>query len=197
MANHLTQQNTQNIALIIENNDYSVNYANVIRDNFDGNIVLDIKINSDEKDLTIVAKQVAEIESDVDHIIVLAVNESLNKGIFTALDNEGILTTVSPKIIGGDPLLPHTIIDTFGEKLNGAQTVLISDQIETQQTDIKDQLLADYEIQSTESFTIISADSAQLVIDAINTVGYDSESIKTYLNTFTQETPRNGLVGDF
>ena len=99
LANYLADNDAENIAIIVENNDYSVGYGKVVEDNFEGNIVLNEKINADEKDLSIIAKKIADIEAEVDYIVFVSVTESLTNNLYAALDNEEILETIRDRIV--------------------------------------------------------------------------------------------------
>lgn len=196
LANTLDTTWVKNIALLVENNDYSINYAKVVREQFNGTIVIDEKINPDEKDLSIVAKNIKESIDSIDKVIFIAVTETLNMGYVQALENEDMLPTYNDKFMWAEAFLVDTILDEFGEKIDGFQTMVLSDELEWAE-EITAAVTEGYEVKTNEIFLALMADSADMVLDAIEEGGNDATNIKEYIAAFTAESPRKSLVGDF
>jgi len=195
-ADLLTEDWAENIALFVENNDYSINYANVVKDNFDWKILVEEKIDPAEKDLSIVAKKIADVADEADKIIFIAVTETLNSGIFTALDNEWILSDISTKLMWAEVFLVDSVLEAHWSKLDWVTTLVQSENLPW-----VDEILTDltdwYEVKSADLFMVLLADSAAMIVDALTQVWEDSEAIKNYIAGFTEENPRKSLFGDF
>jgi len=197
VAGYLESQWAQSISLITENSDYAISYGQAVKDNFDGDIVLEEKIQADEKDLSIVAKKIWWIVETSDFIIFAAANESLNKWLLLALENEWILETVQEKLLGGEVMLTDSVLEELWSAVNGVKTTTLSDRLGWDFSAVLADLQNDYDVKSSNVFIMLLADSADLLIDAISEVGTDAEAVKNYISGFTQENPRVSLIGDF
>ena len=195
MVDYLEEQNAEKIAFIVEANDYSVWYAQVVKDSFQGEIVFDEKVNTEEKDLSIVAKKVADNIDNLDMLVFIPVNESFTNNMFTALDNEGVLEQLQDRIIWAEAMLNEVTRDAFWAKLNGTKTVILSsiNDLWDNALSLADKMLAWYEVNSNESFMVLLADSADLVLDAIKEVWYESDAIQQYLANIDQTNPRESF----
>jgi branched-chain amino acid transport system substrate-binding protein len=83
------EQEAESIALIYENTDYAAAYANVIRETFAGEIVIDEKFATEEKDFSILAKNVVDSADEVDYIVYIPQSEATMISFVKALQGEG------------------------------------------------------------------------------------------------------------
>lgn len=63
------------IALVYANNDYSIAYAQAIKNVYKGKITVDIKIDEDEKDFSIIAKNIASHKTDAQAIVTIPLGD--------------------------------------------------------------------------------------------------------------------------
>jgi ABC-type branched-subunit amino acid transport system substrate-binding protein len=69
IADYLNDKWSKNIAVLYENTDYAVDFFQTLKPLYKWNILIDEKINSDERDLWIVAKKVAKQVESLDAVI--------------------------------------------------------------------------------------------------------------------------------
>ena len=111
LVDHLDTNNIDTIALVYENVDYPVAYANTVKDLFDGNIVLEEKFNTDEKDMSIIASRIAAASNEIDQIIFLPQGDTSAIAFVRALNNAEIWTEFASKTIGAEAVMSDTFMN--------------------------------------------------------------------------------------
>jgi len=199
LVDHLDTNNIDTIALVYENVDYPVAYANTVKDLFDGNIVLEEKFNTDEKDMSIIASRIAAASNEIDQIIFLPQGDTSAIAFVRALNNAEIWTEFASKTIGAEAVMSDTFMNELWALTNGIKVVQFPpfEELDNKAVSFMDDYSNSYEVKSNPVFVILDAESLQLTIDAITMVGNDANAIREYIAAYDSENPRNGLFGDY
>jgi len=100
MKAYLEKQGTTKIALIYENTDYGVGFAKALTNALGSeNVLVDQKFNTDEKDFSVIAKQVTDKKADIQAIAYIPNNDSSSINVVRALDNEGLIEEFKGRIL--------------------------------------------------------------------------------------------------
>jgi hypothetical protein len=94
-------------------------------------------------------------------------------------------------------MLVDSVLDELGDALDGAKTMILSDQLGGTSEEVIADLKDGYEVKSSDVFVMLWADATDLVMDALVAVGNDATAIKDYIAGFTADKPREALIGDF
>ena len=190
-------QNYTSINLIYDNNDYGVALANVIRANYTWTIVSEIKVQVNEKDLSLVAKKIKQSPSEwlivIDQDDVHAINK------IKAFNKEWLFPKYTWKILSAYWYSSDTVLSQVNTLLSG------SHQVDVPGVELlwsaAQQFVNDYkktnQILLVPSYIVFQGESMNTILDAIKSGNYDSESIHTYLKSITAEHQRNGLFWSY
>lgn len=197
LVNHIEANWSESIALIYEINDYGAAYANVIKEAFDGNIILEDKFSADEKDFSILAKKVIAIEDQIDHVIYIPQSEASTLPFVKSLDDLWDWESLSKKFVWTDTIITQSMVSTLGDLWENLQGVSLPSiqQLWWDATTATQEIIAWYDVQSTEVFILLAADSFLLLQQAIEAVGYDSNAIQRYLIAVNNDNRRESLFG--
>lgn len=110
LVGYLNDNDIDTIALVYENLDYPVAYANAVKELFAGNIILEEKFNTDEKDMSIIASRIAAAGNEIDQIIFLPQGDTSSISFVRALQNADIWTDFASKTIGAEALMSDTFV---------------------------------------------------------------------------------------
>gem|GEM_PF-1871857 len=178
----LAENDIENIAVVYENTDYGVAFANAVKDNFAGNVLVDEKFNSEEKDFSILAKKIDP--ETIEYIIFIPQTEATGLGFIKALQGEGLWEgQYQNRIMATETVVTQTLIDSLGEDANGIKGMRVPDTKDLSETAAKNasSVLENYTAKNSDVFVLFAADSMELIIEAIEEVGYDSETIRNYI----------------
>lgn len=199
VAAELKNMNAKKIGAIYVNNEYGNSYIQAVDDLFDGQIVLNEKINSEEKDFALLAKKVAKEAPNLDALIVVIIDESANVSLIKALDAEGLLKTLKGKIIGSEAVITDAILKQVGKLADGIKSI--------QFPELKNlggksaEFLAEYKkshtVGSSDVFIVLLGEATRLIIDTVNTVGNDGDAIATSIHSIDRSHARNGIFGSY
>ncbi len=197
MLAYLTKNKAQKIGIVYENTDYASAYAAVIRKWFAGSIILDQKYQSDEKDFSLLAKKVGEYASTLDALVYVPQTPDTAIPFIKALNDEWLWNSVRPKILWTESVSTEQAITALWELMNGVTIVKFAwlDELGDSARDFAQPFLDNYNVLSADIFVALSAESMQLIIDAITIAGYDSAGIQSYLASITQKKPRATFFG--
>lgn len=199
LVGYLNDNDIDTIALVYENLDYPVAYANAVKELFAGNIILEEKFNTDEKDMSIIASRIAAAGNEIDQIIFLPQGDTSSISFVRALQNADIWTDFASKTIGAEALMSDTFVKELWAATNGVKVVQFPpfDELDGKAVSFMDEYRQSYDVKSNPTFVVLDAESLQLAIDAITMVGNDANAIREYIASYTQENPRDGLFGQY
>jgi len=199
LVDHLDDNDVDTIALVYENVDYPVAYANTVKDLFGGNVVLEERFNTDEKDMSIIASRIAAASSEIDQIVFLPQGDTSSIAFVRSLINADIWTDFADKTIGAEALMSDTFVDELWALTNGIKVVQFPpfEELDDKAVAFMDEYRESYEVKSNPTFVVLDAESLQLAIDAITAVGNDANAIREFVAAYNAESPRDGLFGDY
>lgn len=198
MVEELEKMEADSIALIYEGTDYAAAYADVIRQWFDGELVMEEKFLSEEKDFWILAKNIVDEGDAVDAIVFIPQSEAAAIAFIKAIDNEGVWSEYRSKFLGTETVMSETTAAELGDLVNGMQGVRFPELANFGDTaERAAAILEGYEAKTAAIFTVFAADSLDLLAEAIEEVGVDGAAIKDYIATYTVDNQRNKYVSGF
>lgn len=198
VAAQLKTMNAKKIGAIYVNNEYGNSYIQAVDGLFDGEIVLNEKINSEEKDFTLLAKKIAQIP-DLDALVVVLIDESANVSLIKALDAEGLTKTLAGKIIGSEAFLTDAILRQVGKLADGMMSAQFPamDNLGGKSADFLAEYKAKHTVGSSDVFIVLLGEATKLIVDTVNKVGSDGDAIAEYIKGITENNPRNGTFGPY
>ena len=187
----------KSIVLVYDDTDYGVALANVIRKNYQWIIVSEIKVSIDEKDLSIVAKNIKK--SNPDGIIVIDQDYTSAISKIKAFEKEWLLKTHANKIISAYFYSSNTFLNAVGNLIQWAHQV---DVPLVNNLWIKaEQFIQDFEkiysVRLVASYIIFQWEAMNVIMDAILSWNYDSQSIKNYLRNINKSNPREWIFWNY
>lgn len=199
LVDYLDANNIDTIALVYENLDYPVAYANTVKDLFGGNVILEERFNTDEKDMSIIASRIAAASSEIDQIIFLPQWDTSSIAFVRSLINADIWSDFANKTIGAEALMSDTLIAELWALTNGVKVVQFPpfEELDDKAVAFMDEYRESYEVKSNPTFVVLGAESLQLAIDAISMVGNDANAIREFVAAYDMENLRDGLFGDY
>ena len=187
----------KSIILVYDNNDYGVALADVIRKNYTGSIVSEIKVSVDEKDLSMVAKQI--MRSKADALIVIDQDDTHAIAKANAFKKEWLLQTYSWKILSAYFYSSNTFLTAVGDIMEWAQQVdvpLVAN-LWTKAQDFVTEFEKIYPIKVVASYAVFQGEAMSVLLDAIQAGNYTSESIKNYLHAIDKNNQKDWLFGKY
>lgn len=177
MVSYFEQHNINNIAIIYENTDYAAAYANALKNQFKGTIVSEQKYNSEEKDFSIMAKNIQNNIETLDMVVVIPQSDTAFISLIKSFDAARILDQLKSKIIGADAVYSESIVEQLGNKVEGIYSVQFPNLAETnpKSAAFMEQLKTtyDYTIQRPGFFSF-TKEAADVVLDAIKAGNTDA-----------------------
>lgn len=199
VAEQLKKMNAKKIGAVYVNNEYGNAYIAAVDSLFDGEIVLNEKINNEEKDFSLVAKKIKKDAANLDALIIVLIDESANVSLLKSMDTEGLLKTLSGKIIGSEALLTDAILKQVGKLSDGIMSVQFP-EFKNLGGDSENFLRAFKEkntVGSSDVFVVLFGEATRLIIGAINQVGNDGDAVAQKIREITKEKPRQGIFGSY
>lgn len=189
----------ENIALIYEGTDYAAAYADVVRSNFDWELFIDTKFDSNENDFTIIAKSVGDKINDIDALVFIPQTEANTISFIKALEDEGDWDTLRSKFMWTETVVTETTIAELWWLIDGIRGVRFptTEAFGQETVNLVNTLTEWYEVLSAEIFTVFAADSVDVLADAIAEVGTDGEAIQQYLAWINETNTRSEYVPNF
>lgn len=93
IADFLSKKNINKIALIYENTDYGVGLAKALTDRIGADhIAVQQAFNTDEKDFSILAKNIATKKNEFQFIVYIPNSDTTSINVIKALDTEGLIS---------------------------------------------------------------------------------------------------------
>lgn len=183
--------------LVYDDTDYGVALADVVRKNYQWTIVDEIKVPIDEKDLSLVAKQIKQ--SNAEGIIVIDQDDTHAIAKIKAFDKEGLLTSYAGKIFGAYFYSSATFLTAVGDLVEWDMQVDVPliDHLWDKAKQFVNLFEQHYSVKLVASFVVFQWEAMNVILDAINAGNYDSLSIQKYLHAIDETHQRDGLFGKY
>lgn len=201
MANHLNDKGAKNIAVIYENTDYAVDFIKTLKTLYAWTILVEEKINSDERDFGIVAKKIANQVSSLDAVVfVNGGTDSLFIWIIKKLEQEWVLKNLKWEFIGSDTLFSSSILDVVGTKMEWFLGATLPDDW-TKYGPKVDSMMKwfeqQYGVKGVNFYIILYQEAINLVADMFDAGNRNPQEISEYLRSIDKGHPRDGYFGKY
>ena len=201
MAKHLNDKGEKNIAVLYENTDYGVDFVKALKTLYKWNILIDEKINSDERDLGIVAKKVANQIWSLDAVILVnGGTDSIFIWLINKFDQEWVLKNLKWEFMWSDTLLSSSILDVVGTKMEwfiwAAQPdnwSMYGPKVDNMMKEFQQQ----YGIKGINFYILLYQEAINLVTDAFDAGNRDPQSISAYITSISKDNPRQWYFGKY
>ena len=199
VAAQLKTMNAKKIGAIYVNNEYGNSYIQAVDALFDGEIIVNEKINSEEKDFALLAKKVAKEAQNLDTLLVVIIDESANVSLIKALDTEGLLKTLNGKIIGSEAVLTDAILKQVGKLADGMMSVQFPElkNLGGESADFLAEYKKSHTVGSSDVFIVLLGEATQLIVDTVNKVGNNGDAIAKSIHAIDKDHARNGIFGSY
>lgn len=199
VAAELKKMNAKKIGAIYVNNEYGNAYIKAVDTLFDGEIVVNEKINNEEKDFSLVAKKIKKDAANLDALIIVLIDESANVSLLKSMENEGLLKTLAGKIIGSEALLTDAILGQVGKLADGIKSVQFPElaNLGGDSLNFLTKFKEKNTVGSSDVFVVLFGEATGLIIETINQVGNDGDAIAKKISEISKANPRNGIFGSY
>lgn len=190
-------KNFKTINLVFDNNDYGVALANVIKSYYAGKIISEYKVAVEEKDLSILAKKIAQ--NPADGMIIIDQDDTHAIAKIKAFDREWLLGKYKWKILSAYFYSASSVLDAVGDKIEWAMQVDVPlvDNLWNKAQVFVDAFQQKYPIKVVASYIVFQWEAMKVIFDAIKAWKYDSISIQKYLQAIDRNNQRNWLFGNY
>jgi len=192
-------KNHKRIALIIEWTDYAKGLASTLKKSYDWFITTTIQFDTNEKDYSILAKQLAEQKDQFDWIIVVNQTESTVIWLMKWLDSVWLVDEYRWSIIGFYLFTSQTVLEQIPEIIEWnieAQIAWWETMWEKALT-FTEYFQETYWIESLPLMVNLEREGMQLLLDGISEGNYDTQSMQKYFQSLTKENPRDWYIWEY
>ena len=201
IADYLNDKWSKNIAVLYENTDYAVDFFQTLKPLYKWNILIDEKINSDERDLWIVAKKVAKQVESLDAVIfVNGWTDSLFLWIINKLDQEWVIKNLKWEFIWTDTLFSSSILDVVSSKMEWFLWATLPDDWSTYWPKV-DSMMGEFKqqywVKGVNFYIILYEEAINLITDMFDAGNRDAQSISAYLKLVDKENQREWFFGRY
>lgn len=200
LVEYLTTHWLDKVALIYENTDFGIWYVKTIRNQFgEANIILEEKFNTEEKDLTIIAKKITAKQKDIKAIVFVPNSDSPYISMFRALEKEWLIQTFQGKILWPETIGSNNVISQLGDILQWVKTTQLPDGalLGQQANEFITIVKQSYTPKYAEMFIILYKDTFDLVAKAISDPAYGPTKVNEYIKSITKDNPTSWLIGTY
>ncbi len=187
------------IALLVENTDYAQWIAQKLSSLYDGEIVLERNFGSEEKDFAILAKQIAQKQWSIDGIVLINQSEASGANVIKAFEWEWLLNAYKGKIMGAYLFSSQTFLDAVGDLSEWLVELQLAplDTMWASAQSYMDEFEGKYGMKSIPLAVLLPREAIGLYLDGIQAWHYDTESMKEYMKTITESSPREWYFGSY
>jgi len=183
--------------VITEQKDYPQDMADRFVDAFAWEVTY-ISYQSDDSDMKVLAKQVAEL-TEPDALFMFSQSEATSIPLALALEDEWVLDKYKNRIYGANNLLVAPFMERLGDEAEGMKEVNVASVDLAQQDDAYMDTLSDYKIQ-WDGFTVLQAADAFMMITQVVETSKTSTSpqdIYDYVYSFSQDMPYKWYLWEY
>lgn len=198
IADYFTKNNMGKIALIYENTDYGVGLAKALKEKMGDNVVIEQNYNSEEKDFSILAKNIATKKANIQGIVYIPQSDATSINILKALEGEGLTSQFKGKILTSEAGISAAVLKE-GSRIED----LLSTQLPTasklgsEAESLLEQFKAKHEVKVGDTFIILFREVFDVVTAGITDKDFGVEKLNEYIKSISQDHPRTGLFGSY
>lgn len=186
---------TDTVAIIFENTDYSTSLHKKFKEYYKGDIMLEERFNSDEKDFGILVSRLKD--KGFDALVLINQTESTAVSIIKTLEQKNMLEDLRGKIYGQYMCSSQSFLE---ELWSLAEWMYCTDVPPLESLDQKSKDFVEgfkklYKVNAFDSWIAYNQEAIDLIFDAMNQWFYTRESIKNYLASITSSQPRKWYLG--
>ena len=201
IANHINDKWSKNIAILYENTDYAVDFVKTLKPLYKWNVLIDEKINSDERDVEIIAKRVAKEAWNLDTIIFVGGwTDALIIWLINDFEKEWVYKNFKWEYIWTDTLFSSSILDVVWSKMEWFLWATLPDDWSTYWPKI-DSIMKEfnqqYWVKWVNFYIILYQEAINLMTDMFDAGNRDPQSISAYLKIIDKENPREWYFGKY
>lgn len=200
IKSYLESRMFKKIALVYENTDYGVWFANALTQTIGKeNIVANQKFNSDEKDFSTIAKNITDIKNNIDAIIYAPNSDNSSIAILKAFNKEWLLEIFSWKIITNEVWYSNTVVKEVWWLLDWILTTQLP-SVEVLWDNAKaiiSKFKETYTPNFSELFIVLFKESFNVIADGITNEQYWPNNINKYLQSLTLDTTVDSSFGRY
>lgn len=200
IKNYLDKHSIKKIALIYENTDYWVWFANALINVIgEENIMTKLKFNTEEKDFSPLAKQVTNNKSSIDAIIYWPNSDSSSINILRAFEKEGLIKYFTWRILTNEVWYSKTVVKEIWPLLDWVLTTQLPsvDVLGNNAKDIISNFKKQYTANFSELFIVLFKESFNLVVDWITDEPYWPNKINEYMQSKTKNNTIQSSFGSY
>lgn len=197
---YLDTQHIKKIAIIYENSDYGAGFANALKQaHGEHNVIMHEKFGSDEKDFSLLAKQVKNILSDIEALVIIPNSDNAGLSLVRGLEQEWITEALRNKIIGPETISASTLLTNLKNAMEWVKSSQLPDvdTLWTQASAFVTAFKAQYQVMFGDTFLVLYKEAFDLVARAITDPNYWPEKVEAYIQGITKEKPTTWLFWDY
>lgn len=200
IADFLNNKKAEKIALIYENTDYGVGLAKALTDRIGADrIAVQQAFNTDEKDFSILAKNIAAKKSEYQFIVYIPNSDTTSINVIKALDTEGLINEFKGKILASEAGYSTDVAKKLGATSEGilVTTMPAPTNLGSKAEKFVNQIKETYTPSFPEAFLVLFGESFDTVAAGISDPQYGIDKMNEYMKSLTKDNPRDGLFGDY
>ena len=200
LSNEYYRENDINtIAIIHEQTDYAVAIANKTQETFPWTVAFTESVQTDEKDLTILAQKIASRLDDVDMLVLYVQTESSAINFINALAEEGVLETMKNRVMWFFAFSSVWFLEWAGANAEWLLEVNVAqwENLAAKWKEFIKEYTQTNEILFSDGFVTLYQEAITIVLEAIADGRYDADSMREYLLQLTPDNIREWYIGDY
>lgn len=201
MKQYLEKKSLNKVALIYENTDYGIGLANALTNAlWSTNIITSQKFNTEEKDFSVIAKQILAQKNTIQSIIYIPNNDSSSINILKALQKEWLLEAFKGKIITSEAGYSSATVKELWTTMEGILTSQLPDANILWQgaVDFIKNFKTTYgEANFAEVFLVLYKESLDLIGRGLIATNWETAKLNDYIKSIWKDNPTNGLFGPY
>lgn len=190
-VSYFEKEGVKSVLLLGSQTDFAVSYRDNLKDYFSGHIE-ELFFPADEKDYALIAKQVKQKANLGEYLIFMTLGDEAVIETMNALEKEGVLSIFKDKVIVNEFLIKDTVIETLGDKIEGAKVSALGISLDVPQNgqEFLNVFKNKYEVQGSDYNIIMEAEAFQTLLDALKAAHTKNTAIIEELNSFDATNPR-------
>lgn len=200
LANYLSKSNLNKIAIIAENTDYAVGLKNALKQRLDPQAaVIEQDFNTEEKDLGIIAKNIAAKKDSIQAIVYIPNSDTNSINIVKALDAEWLTTDFKWKILTSEASISAAFFESLGTASEGILSTQLPaiTQLWSEAESFVKEFKTKYTPNYSETFLVLFYEAVKVVTDGVADPEYGAEKLNEYIRNISKDHPRAWVWGEY
>lgn len=197
---YLDSQNMKNIAILYENTDYGLGFAKALTQaHGEKNVIMNEKFNSDEKDFSLLAKQVKDKVNTIEALIIVPNSDSVTLSLVRWLEQEWITDLLRNRIIWPETIASSSILTELRTAMEWVKSSQLPDvdTLWTQANTFVNAFKEQYQVMFADTFLVLYKEAFDLVAEAIADPNYWPEKVEAYIQATTKDKPISWLFWNY